>query len=318
MQVPAEWPDERFDLIVFSEVLYFLSAADIERCARHVVRYACCQAVLLSWSTGWAEPTIRVRATLAPDRFIAATAGRLLTVVIRQERHERYRLDILLDRSSAGIRDLLSHRTERGWQPWHRRQFCAGNRSASGSARGERARHREPAPAGLPASAPAGAASNAARMQQQHRSRRPGPARPARPAAGLVSAGSQIARTTTNGRPCARCHPSDRAAFQVDRVGPGRRVQDAASPPRRRRSLDPASSVCAGQPAEPIRQRRRRREASRPRTARRDGITTVPGRSAGSSPPARPKLTSAVAPCSISRVAASSAPAGVPPPARTG
>ena len=36
MQVPREWPDERFDLIVLSEVLYFLTAADIDWCAKRV------------------------------------------------------------------------------------------------------------------------------------------------------------------------------------------------------------------------------------------------------------------------------------------
>ena len=30
MQVPGQWPDGRFDLMVFSEVLYFLTPADIE------------------------------------------------------------------------------------------------------------------------------------------------------------------------------------------------------------------------------------------------------------------------------------------------
>ena len=29
MQVPHEWPDDVFDLIVLSEILYFLSPADI-------------------------------------------------------------------------------------------------------------------------------------------------------------------------------------------------------------------------------------------------------------------------------------------------
>src|SRR5271166_3514721 len=38
MQVPADWPEGGFDLMVFSEVLYFLSAADIERCASRVRR----------------------------------------------------------------------------------------------------------------------------------------------------------------------------------------------------------------------------------------------------------------------------------------
>lgn len=33
--VPAGWPDGRFDVILFSEVLYFLAPADIEATAKH-------------------------------------------------------------------------------------------------------------------------------------------------------------------------------------------------------------------------------------------------------------------------------------------
>jgi 2-polyprenyl-3-methyl-5-hydroxy-6-metoxy-1,4-benzoquinol methylase len=36
MQVPADWPEGRFDLVVLSEVLYFLAPADIERTGRLV------------------------------------------------------------------------------------------------------------------------------------------------------------------------------------------------------------------------------------------------------------------------------------------
>lgn len=36
MQVPGDWPGETFDLIVLSELLYFLAPEDVERCARHV------------------------------------------------------------------------------------------------------------------------------------------------------------------------------------------------------------------------------------------------------------------------------------------
>jgi predicted TPR repeat methyltransferase len=31
--IPRDWPTQKFDLIVFSEVLYFLNAADVQRCA---------------------------------------------------------------------------------------------------------------------------------------------------------------------------------------------------------------------------------------------------------------------------------------------
>jgi 2-polyprenyl-3-methyl-5-hydroxy-6-metoxy-1,4-benzoquinol methylase len=36
MHIPREWPDERFDLIVLSEVLYFLVPSDIASVADHV------------------------------------------------------------------------------------------------------------------------------------------------------------------------------------------------------------------------------------------------------------------------------------------
>lgn len=37
MHVPAEWPEGRFDLIVLSELLYFLTPADIARLAARVL-----------------------------------------------------------------------------------------------------------------------------------------------------------------------------------------------------------------------------------------------------------------------------------------
>ena len=59
MQVPAEWPEGCFDLMVFSEVLYFLSAADIERCASRV-RSSLLPAgmvVLVNWLGQTDDPT---------------------------------------------------------------------------------------------------------------------------------------------------------------------------------------------------------------------------------------------------------------------
>ena len=37
MQIPAEWAAGRFDLILFSEVLYFLSPADISSTAKRSI-----------------------------------------------------------------------------------------------------------------------------------------------------------------------------------------------------------------------------------------------------------------------------------------
>ncbi len=92
MQVPLDWPSGAFDLIVFSEVLYFLSAEDIAKCARHVLDTLLPggAVVLVNWLGQTDDPS---PADAAPDRFIAAINGALR--VVRQERHARYRLDVL-------------------------------------------------------------------------------------------------------------------------------------------------------------------------------------------------------------------------------
>lgn len=92
LQVPKEWPSGRFDLIVFSEVLYFLTAADIDLCADHALDSLLPDGVvvMVNWLGRTDDPS---SGDAAPDRFIAATKDRLK--LIRQERHEHYRLDIL-------------------------------------------------------------------------------------------------------------------------------------------------------------------------------------------------------------------------------
>jgi SAM-dependent methyltransferase len=92
MQAPTEWPTGRFDLIVFSEVLYFLSAADIARCAHRVLNSILLHGsvVLVNWLGHTDDPS---PGNAAPDSFIEATKGRLH--IARQDRHERYRLDVL-------------------------------------------------------------------------------------------------------------------------------------------------------------------------------------------------------------------------------
>jgi 2-polyprenyl-3-methyl-5-hydroxy-6-metoxy-1,4-benzoquinol methylase len=92
MRVPAEWPAVRFDLIVLSEVLYFLSAGDIRRCARHVMDTTLPGGVvvMVNWSGRTDDPS---SGDVAPERFISATEGVLRAV--QQQRHDRYRLDVL-------------------------------------------------------------------------------------------------------------------------------------------------------------------------------------------------------------------------------
>nr|WP_294509942.1 SAM-dependent methyltransferase [uncultured Rhodopila sp.] len=92
MQVPQAWPDGRFDLIVLSEVLYFLTAADIDWCARRVLDSLLPGAVviLVNWLGQSDDPT---HGDAAADRFIHATIG--LLRVSHQDRRRGYRLDVL-------------------------------------------------------------------------------------------------------------------------------------------------------------------------------------------------------------------------------
>jgi cyclopropane fatty-acyl-phospholipid synthase-like methyltransferase len=92
MGVPTAWPKGRFDLIVLSEVLYFLSGDDIKRCADRVWSCALPQVmvVLVNWLGKTDDPT---PGEAAADAFIAAVAGKLAPA--RQERRAGYRLDLL-------------------------------------------------------------------------------------------------------------------------------------------------------------------------------------------------------------------------------
>jgi len=92
MQVPEEWPAKHFDLIVLSEMLYFLSATDIERCAEHVKTSLLPggAVLLVNWLGESDDP---MTGDAAANHFISATAARLR--VTYQTRQTRYRLDLL-------------------------------------------------------------------------------------------------------------------------------------------------------------------------------------------------------------------------------
>ncbi len=92
MQVPAEWPAGWFDLMVFSEVLYFLAATDIEQCANRVRGSLLPggMVILVNWLGETDDPT---PGNDAAEMFIGATAGKLTA---RRERYEGYRLDVLV------------------------------------------------------------------------------------------------------------------------------------------------------------------------------------------------------------------------------
>ncbi len=91
--LPDEWPAGTFDLVVASEVLYFLDADAVARTAR-----ACCGAlrpggavVLVNWTGDTDTPCSGEAAAAA---FVAACAGRLTAAPPR--RAPGYRLDMLV------------------------------------------------------------------------------------------------------------------------------------------------------------------------------------------------------------------------------
>ncbi len=90
-RVPAEWPERRFDLIVFSEVLYFLSAPDIRLTARRSVESLDPEGriVLVNWTR---ENGQALSGDAAADAFIAAAPE---LVPLKRRRRPGYRLDLL-------------------------------------------------------------------------------------------------------------------------------------------------------------------------------------------------------------------------------
>jgi cyclopropane fatty-acyl-phospholipid synthase-like methyltransferase len=90
MAVPAEWPDGPFDLITLSEVLYFLSAADIVSLAHQVRRSLLPRGrvLLVNWL---GAPETSQPGDWAATLFIKAAALPTAT----QVRQDLYRLDLL-------------------------------------------------------------------------------------------------------------------------------------------------------------------------------------------------------------------------------
>ena len=89
-RIPGGWPRGRFDLIVLSEVLYFLGAADLAATARRAVASLAPGGVALL--VNWTGPTNSpITGDAAAQGFIAASR---LTPVL-QRREARYRLDLL-------------------------------------------------------------------------------------------------------------------------------------------------------------------------------------------------------------------------------
>ena len=92
MDVRKEWPEGQFDLILFSEVLYYLGLDGIAAAAeRSLASLAPAGAVLL---VNWLGPTgAACSGEEAAEHFIAAARPRLVPIL--QRRTDNYRIDAL-------------------------------------------------------------------------------------------------------------------------------------------------------------------------------------------------------------------------------
>lgn len=99
MEVPRDWPDACFDLIVLSEVLYYLDPADLRALAARLSRTLLPggDVLLVHWTGDTDYP---LSGDAAADAFIAAT--RSFAPVSWQHREATYRLDLLRRPASAG------------------------------------------------------------------------------------------------------------------------------------------------------------------------------------------------------------------------
>lgn len=103
-QVPRDWPSGCFDLILLSEVVYYLDRADVEALVLHVGRTIATggDIVLVHWL---GETHYPLSGDAAADLFIGLAAS--FADVFHQARYDAYRLDVLRardvnDRDMAG------------------------------------------------------------------------------------------------------------------------------------------------------------------------------------------------------------------------
>jgi 2-polyprenyl-3-methyl-5-hydroxy-6-metoxy-1,4-benzoquinol methylase len=92
MFVPEQWPDEMFDLILLSEVVYYLSREDVGRLAASVARSVDSDGsvILVHWTGSTDYP---LRGDEAVTLFIERMGS--AWVVGRTDRYAEFRLDVL-------------------------------------------------------------------------------------------------------------------------------------------------------------------------------------------------------------------------------
>ena len=90
--VPSDWPDGTYDLILLSEVVYYLDRDDVVRLAARVrtATVAGADIVLVHWLGLTDYP---LSGDEAAEAFIGCLAG--FARVLHQQREERYRIDVL-------------------------------------------------------------------------------------------------------------------------------------------------------------------------------------------------------------------------------
>jgi len=103
--LPADWPEGRFDLIMISELLYFLSPADVDELARRACEAALpgCLIVLVNWTGATDTP---LDGDAAADLFCSVVqaigSGFRQPAVVRREGYRLDRLERRLPAAAAG------------------------------------------------------------------------------------------------------------------------------------------------------------------------------------------------------------------------
>lgn len=98
-ELPDAWPDVTADLIVLSEILYFLHADEVDALARAIAprwqRGGVC--VMVNW-LGSTEDSLT--GPQAADRFMVELCRHCRPTLITSRRGDRYRLDVLVNAAS--------------------------------------------------------------------------------------------------------------------------------------------------------------------------------------------------------------------------